>query len=689
MASSTINFSGLSSNIQWGDVVDSTIKAEEARSLLPVTAQIDKGAAKKTAWTTLNGLVTTLNDNARLVRRAGFGGFTASVPVSPTTSRALLTAAPSLNAEAGRYRVEVLQLADTAKVAGGSVADTTAALNLSGDFTINGTSIAVSATDTLEGIRDKLNTANTGSTPTGVSASIVMDGTTSGRLVLTRDTSGASGISLTDGTGGIARELGFIDSRSKPISSAILAAAAAMGLSVSPPPASIRVGSVVITADLSTDSIADIVARINAAGGSASVESEQYGNETRYRIATDGNVSAVSGDAGSQAVIDALGMTAGTTGTVRQSVKSAAYTDSANAIATSATLLAGLKVDGASAGLAVGDAINIRGLRGDGTAVTIGLVVGASDTMQTLLDKINDATSGFAAGARPAGATLGADGRLRLIDGTGGSSRLSLTLGVTHSDGSSGSLGATSVAIAGRNRELQQGKDAVVRVDGRELMRSTNSITDAIGGTTLSLQAAEVGTSIDVSIDRDISSGVSTVQKFVDSYNAIRSFVEEQRKVDSPLYADTMLRNLMDTFTAALRTDVTSNATYNKLSVAGIALDRFGALKMDSDTFKKAMTNKPLEIESLFGFSGIGAAFISASDNATQYGSGTISAQVKSIDAAAVRLKKRQVDAQARLDSHRERLVAQYTQMEVMISRLNAQKSSLAAVTNSLQNNGN
>ena len=35
---STINFSGLSSSIQWGDIVDATIDAEKARNLTPVTA---------------------------------------------------------------------------------------------------------------------------------------------------------------------------------------------------------------------------------------------------------------------------------------------------------------------------------------------------------------------------------------------------------------------------------------------------------------------------------------------------------------------------------------------------------------------------------------------------------------------------------------------------------------------------
>lgn len=685
----TVNIPGLSSAIQWGDIVDATVRASEARLLTPVTREIDLKAKQKDAWSQFNTLVTTLNDQARLVRRAGFGGFTASVPASASTGRALLTASPTLNATPGRYRVEVLQLADTGKIAGGSVANTSTALNLSGDFAINGTSITVAATDSLAAIRDKINTANTGATPTGVMATIVMDGTTSGRLVLTRDTAGSAGVQITDGTGGMARELGLIDSRSKPVSSAVIAAAAALGLATSPAPAMIRVGNVTITADLSVDSISAIAAKINAAGGSASVQSEDFGGQTRYRLVTDGNVSAVNGDAGSQAVIDALGMAAGTTGSVQQTVQSGVYTDASNVTASASTVLAGLNVDGAATGLAVGDAINIRGMRGDGTAVTIGLVVSSGDTMQTLLTKINDATTGFGAGSRSAVASLGADGRIRLNDSQGGASRLSLTLGVTHADGSAGSLGATTVSVTGRSRELQQGKDAIVRVDGQQFTRSTNSIADAIPGTTINLLTAEPGTTIDVGIDRDVAGGQAAVQKFVDAYNAVRSFYDTQKTVGNPLYTDSMLSNIVDTFTTALRTDVTTNGTYNKLAIAGVALDRYGKLQIDSDKLKTAMADKPTEIEALFGFSGVGSAFVTASDNATKFGIGPVSASIKNINERTVRLKQRQLDVQNRIENQRARLVKQFTDMEVAISRLNQQKSSLASITNALQNSGN
>ncbi|WP_411280674.1 flagellar filament capping protein FliD [Gemmatimonas sp.] len=680
--SSPINISGLSTGIQWGDIVDTTIKAYESRQVKPITDRLTKRAAQKTAWTKMQGLVETLNTNARNLRRTGFGGFLATVPPSPSTSRTLLAATASLTATPGRYRVEVLQLADTAKIGGSSVSDTTAARGLTGSMSINGTSIGIVGTDTLADIRTKINDANI-----GVTASIVSDGGTAGRLVLTAKTAGVSGVSITDGTGGMARELGFLDTRSKPISSATTAAAVALGMAVSPQPASIRVGSTVITADLATESITAIAAKINAAGGAASVESEAYGSETRYRLVVDGNVTAVAGDANSQSVIDALGFAAGTSGSVKQTVQTPVYTNASDAVAGASTSLVGLKFGGSASNLAVGDAINIRGLRGDGTAVTIGLVVGASDTMQTLLDKVNDATTGFGSGARTATAALGSDGRIRLTDAIGGASRLSLSMSVTHADGTTGSLGTASTSVTGRSRALQVGQDAVIRVDGREITRSTNNITDAIAGVTLSLSTAEPGTEIDVTIDRDVKGTVDSVQKFVDSYNEIRKFFDEQRASDAPLYADTLLRGLVGTFNDALRTDVPSNGTYTKLTIAGVTLDRNGILTFNQDTFKTALADKPLEIEALFGFSGVGQAFVTASDNATQFGIGTISAQLKNINQNTILLKKRETDAQKRIELKREQLVAQFTRMEEAMSRLTSQSSSLLSSVQGLQGN--
>jgi len=676
------NVGGLSSGVQWNDIVDSTMKAMEARNVKPITDRITLRGKQREAWTALQKLVEAMNGSALAVRRSGIGGYTAAVPPSPTTSRTLLVATATSLATPGRYRVEVLQLADTSKIAGRTVADTTAVRGTAGTFSINGTVISVAAADTLADIRTNINAANA-----GVTASIVSEGGTAGRLVITANTAGGTGAAITDGTGGMARDLGFLDTRSRPISSATTAAAVAMGMAISTQPATIRVGSTVITADLATESIASIAAKINAAGGSASVQAEAFGSETRYRLVADGNVTAVGGDPNSQAIIDALGFAAGTSGVVGQTVQSAAFTDASDVVAGLATSLIGLKVNGTSSNLVAGDAINIRGMRGDGTAVSIGMIVGPGDTMDTLLARINDASTGFGGGARTATAGMGSDGRIRLTDDTGGASRLSLSMSVTHADGTSGSLGSASTSVTGRSRALQVGQDAVIRVDGREITRSSNSIVDGITGVTLALQNAEPGTSLDVVVERDVKASVDAVQKLADSYNAIRKFMDEQRVPDAPLYADGSLRRIVDSFTEALRTEVSANATYSRSVNAGLVLDRNGLLTFNQDTFKTALADKPGEIETLFGLTGLGTAFVSATDRAISFSTGPISTSIRNITENTFVLRRREADAQKRLELRREQLVARFTRMEEAVSRITAQGNSFQSSVKGLQGN--
>lgn len=686
MTSPNVNFSGLASGVQWNDLVDSISAADEARLVTPITQQLEKRTAQREAWVTFQGMVDTLNDSARALRVSGFGGFLATAPSSPVSGQSLFGVEASSLASPGRYRMEVVQLAETAKLGGKTVSDRSAALNVSGDFAINGTTITVGASDSLEAIRDSINAANTGATPTGVSASVINDGTTGGRLVLTRGTSGSDGITLTDGTGGIARELGFLDSRTKTATSATTAIAVALGIAVSPPPASIRVGGKLISVDLENDSISSIVAKIMAAGGQASAQEIEFGDETRFQLVADGNVQADPNDANSQAVIDALGFGAGKSGTVNQVVRSGALTDAGDAVANSATALAGLKLNGTDVGLANGDAINIRGVRGDGTVVNIGIKVDPGETMQDLLDKLNDATSGFGAGDRPATASIGVDGRIRLADSAGGASRLSFSMEIVRANGSAGSLGASTVETVGRSRELQQGKDAIVRVDGAEFVRSSNNITDVIPNVTLSLTAAEAGTNVDLDITRDVAGATETAKKLVDSYNEIRTFFDEQRQLGAPLYGDSLFRGVVNSFTDALRTEVAGNETFTRPTLVGMVLNRNGALTFNETTFKDALNSKPAEIEALFGFTGLGGAFVAATDKVTSFGTGTISTQLRSIDDDSSRLRLREEAARTRLEARRAALVTQFSQMEAVLSRLNAQGSALSGLTASLQN---
>jgi flagellar hook-associated protein 2 len=691
MTAPIANVSGLSSGMQWNDIVSSTTAADEARLVRPITDQLERGVVRRDAWSRFRSLVNALNDAARAVRASGFGGFRANVPASPASGRALLGVQAGPLASPGRYRVEVLQRAENAKVAGREFASRTAALGIAGDLTLNGRTITVEASDSLTQIRDRFNAANTGPAPTGISASIVSDGADGGRLVLTKIAAGEPITdSLIDGTGGLSRELGILDSHSRVLPSVSTAVAAALGIDVSPPPASIRVGDRIITVDLQSDSLSSIMSRINAAGGQAAIEPVLFGDETRYRLVIDGNVQALPGNPDSAAVVAALGITEGGTRPVRQVVQGGVLTRQTGAedvFAASNTRLTDLRLDGVAVPLSAGDAINVRGVRGDGSIVTVGITVGADDRVADLLARLNDPVAGFGAGDRPALATLGTDGRLQLTDSQGGTSRLAFSLDILRDDGTTGSLGTSTVAVQGRLRQLQAGQDAIVRVDGVEFRRATNAITDAIPNVTLSLLAAEPGTAIDIDITRDTDGAAAQVKALADAYNEIQRFFNEQRQPDAPLYGDTQLRSMVSTFTAALRTQVTDNVRFPSANVAGLALDQFGILQFDRDRFSAALTEAPAEVEALFGFGGVGGAFVSQTDAATSLSNGPIFTQVRNLEASAERLRTREAEVRRRIEARREALVRQFTNMESVLRRLNSQGTAIAGLTASLLNN--
>jgi flagellar hook-associated protein 2 len=203
---------------------------------------------------------------------------------------------------------------------------------------------------------------------------------------------------------------------------------------------------------------------------------------------------------------------------------------------------------------------------------------------------------------------------------------------------------------------------------------------------TLSLTAAEAGTTVDLDIARDVDGAAEATKKLVDAYNAVQTFFDEQRASDAPLYGNTLLRGVVSSFTAALRTEVTTNASYQRPTLAGLVLDRTGMLTYDAEKFKAALNAAPAEIEALFGFTGMGGAFVTATDNASSFSTGTISNQLRTIDESTLRLRSREEEGRRRLEARRVALVDQFTQMEAALSRLNSQGTAISGLMASIQN---
>ena len=606
------SFSGLSSGIQWRDLVDQISALDKQRRLDPVTARQTLAKSRLDAWGKYQTLVTTFRDAARAVRdSAAFAAFSVSGGTSVSTGRSLLSASASVGASPGTYAVEVIDLARANKLSGSIVASPSVALGVTGEFAVNGQKVTVAATDTLSMVRDKITALNSGANATGVTASVLSTGSTQHRLVLSADGTGERGIELIDDTNGTLQALGIVDAgktlnigadggaQTYHVSSATAAVATMLGVSW-PPPSSIEIGGRLITVDLSVDSLSAIAARIMAAGGSASIVSETNGGKTEHRLVTSDTVTATTVDG--QRTLELLGFVKNGRSGVGQVVTSEnTYGDAGGAPASGSTLLSDLTVGGNSLGLVAGDTIAIGGRRGDGTAVSVSFTVGAGDTLQTLLNRINGNASGFGAGSRSASATLTA-GKIVLTDSATGDSQLALSItGTRASDGSTINLGRQLTSTVGRQREVVRGSDAQARIDGVVVQRRSNTISDAVSGLTLNLLQAEVGTTTTLTVDRDTAAIAKKLGDVATAYNELLKFRTEQSKDKAPLLRNSTLRGTISTLTNQLLSDVSGLAgAFKRSGNVGLALQADGTLKLDTAALTTSLQSSFADVVNLF-----------------------------------------------------------------------------------------
>jgi flagellar hook-associated protein 2 len=602
--------SGLASGIQWSGLIQQIVQLDSQRQLTPLQNQQTADTNAVGAWATYESAVSGLDTAAQAVAQStALAGLTTSVGTS-ASGRTLFTATAAATATPGTYNVEVDQLAAAEKVSGSIVATgANTALGVSGTFSISGQTVTIAATDTLANVRDKINAVNTGATPSGVSAAILTSNNGAARLILTSQNTGAAGIQLVDGTSdqtGVLTQLGFTDggtaistsangaAQSYDFATSTQAVATAVGVPA-PATSTVTIGGVSVSVDLSTDTLASIAAKINAAGGNASVSTETIGTTTESYLSTAGAVSASTADG--QRALEMLGLVRGTRGAVQQSaVTGTALTQADGTALTTGTLLTNTG-NGASAGVQAGDTFTISGTRADGTAVKTSFTVGASSTVNDLLTALSSA---FGTPARPVTATLD-NGEIRLTDTTGGDSQLAFTLSANNEGGGTLNFGTATVDTVGRQREVVAGADAQVRVDGVLIQRPTNTISDAISGLTLNLQAAEQGSPVALTVSRDTTSALTAVQNLATAYNAVVDATSSLMTAGQPLADDGALRSATESLTSSLLSNVIgTSGTYTNPVVAGVSLDKNGHLQVDATAFQNALNADPAGVSHLF-----------------------------------------------------------------------------------------
>lgn len=218
-----VQLSGGSSNIDFVDTVDKMIAARRIPADR-LESRIEENDVKLTALKELQTLLGTLKDSmANLYGATSFDNskniFEAKqifASSSGSSAGELIGVTASNQAKTGSYTFEVNQVASKHKLSSdtqavGASADVTG-ITGTGDFTITGgsgsSSISVTAGDTLQDIRDKINNV---SSSTGVQAAVVRVSDTQSALIFTSTQEGEDNrMSFSDDTGNVLQSLGVL-----------------------------------------------------------------------------------------------------------------------------------------------------------------------------------------------------------------------------------------------------------------------------------------------------------------------------------------------------------------------------------------------------------------------------------------------------------------------------------------------
>lgn len=155
--------------------------------------------------------------------------------------------------------------------------------------------------------------------------------------------------------------------------------------------------------------------------------------------------------------------------------------------------------------------------------------------------------------------------------------------------------------------EIQAAQSAIITLDGVEITRSSNDISDVIDGVTFHLYSTTpTDTSVSVQIAQSLTDIQTAVQDFVTAYNALRDFVIAQNATSSDgtadssavLFGDGTLR----TVSQQIEDDLNTMILNYSLNDLGITFDADNKLEIDSTALADALNNNLDQVEDLFQF---------------------------------------------------------------------------------------
>jgi flagellar hook-associated protein 2 len=319
-------------------------------------------------------------------------------------------------------------------------------------------------------------------------------------------------------------------------------------------------------------------------------------------------------------------------------------------------------------------------------ATPIAVTVEATDTLETLRDKINGADGGVSATiiTDVSGARLSIRSKA-----TGEENAFRISATETADDGvASTGLSALaydpSAGVSNMTRN-EVATNALATINGISITSASNTLNEVVDGLTLTLSSVTT-TPVQVNVTPDTASVKTAINDFVTAFNALATFIQTQTKYDEatkvggPLQGDSAVLGFQTQLRGVLNEASSASSTWSTLSDIGITMQKDGTLRTDSTKLDAALTNLP-ELRKLLATDGSSTASSGFMDRFRDLGDavlatdGTFDSRTDSLNARIESNKDRQEQMQNRLTLTEARLNAQYQALDATMGRLSGQSS--------------
>ena len=232
---------------------------------------------------------------------------------------------------------------------------------------------------------------------------------------------------------------------------------------------------------------------------------------------------------------------------------------------------------------------------------TFNIVIGAAnDSLDGLASAINAAGAGVVASI-----VTDSNGSRLMMKGATGEAN-AFTLSVPGGTTSGLERFAFGPSVTGGLTEAQPAKDAIVKLDGVTINRSSNSFSDVVTGVQIDLKKAEPGTVISLGASRPTAEISQGMADFVAAYNELMSLINEATKAGvgedgGPLRGDVGVRQMVRQLGQMTSMALTSQGDGpHSLAEIGVRTNRDGTLSLDTFRLQEQLAKNPDAVEALF-----------------------------------------------------------------------------------------